>query len=117
MYPNYYSPTDVFYEHEKNIVKFYNSLDPNATNTIYVEGIPLDATEREVSHIFRPYPGFNKLRLIKKEKNGKKIIICFVDFDTVIQSTVCIATLQGYRFDKNDLVGLRLSYGIKKIND
>ena len=39
---------------------------------------------------------------------------CFADFENVIQSTICINTLQGYRFDKNDLVGLHCSYGISK---
>ena len=64
MYPEKYTPSDVFYEHEKQIVKFYNQLDANATNTVYVEGIPLDASEREIAHIFRPFPGFLGLRLI-----------------------------------------------------
>ena len=113
---NNYSVSDVFFEHEKKIINFYKKLDSNATSTVYVEGIPLDATEREVSHIFRPYPGYKGLRLIEKEKNGKKTYIGFVDFENVIQSTVCINTLQGYRFDKNDLLGLHLSYGVKRGN-
>ena len=113
---NNYSTSDIFLEHEKNIINFYKKLDPNATSTVYVEGIPLDATEREVSHIFRPYPGYKGLRLIEKEKNGKKTYIGFVEFENIIQSTVCINTLQGYRFDKNDLLGLHLSYGVKKTN-
>ena len=113
---NNYTAPDVFFEHEKKIMNFYKKLDPNATSTVYVEGIHLDATEREVSHIFRPYPGYKGLRLIEKEKNGKKTYIGFVDFENVIQSTVCINTLQGYRFDKNDLLGLHLSYGVKKTN-
>ena len=111
-----YTPSDVLFDHEKKIINFYKKLDPNATSTVYIEGIPLDATEREVSHIFRPYPGYKGLRLIEKEKNGKKTYIGFVDFENVIQSTVCINTLQGYRFDKNDLLGLHLSYGVKKTN-
>ena len=110
------SASDVFFEHEKKIINFYKKLDPNATSNVYVEGIPIDATEREVSHIFRPYPGYKGLRLIEKEKNGKKTFIGFVDFENVIQSTVCINTLQGYRFDKNDLLGLHLSYGVKRGN-
>ena len=113
---NNYSSSDVFFEHEKKIINFYKKLDQNATSTVYVEGIPLDATEREVSHIFRPYPGYKGLRLIEKEKNGKKTYIGFVDFENIIQSTVCINTLQGYRFDKDDLLGLHLSYGVKKTN-
>ena len=64
--------------------------------------------------MFRPYSGFRNVRLITREKNGKKSLICFVDFEDVIQATLCINTLQGYRFDKNDLVGLHLSYGVTK---
>ena len=31
--------------------------------TLYVEGVPTDATEREVYHLFRPFPGLMSLRL------------------------------------------------------
>ena len=94
----------------------YQYFNQNATKIVYVEGIPYGATEREIAHIFRPFPGFQNIRIIPKEKNVKKTIICFVDFENVIQSTLCIQTLQGYRFDKNDLVGLHFSYGISKNN-
>ena len=72
-------------------------IPKNATNTVYVEGIPLDASEREVARnlifnlqvtyqfsldIFRPYPGFKSVRLIPREKNsGEKVIFCFADFE------------------------------------
>ena len=108
-----YFPTDIITSNSQNILKLYNNLSPKATNTVYVEGIPLDATEREVAHIFRPYPGFMNLRLKQKEKNGKLSKLCFVDFENILQSTICINTLQGYRFDKKDLTGLQLSYGVK----
>jgi RNA recognition motif-containing protein len=85
-----------------------------ATNIVYVEGLPNDVTEREVAHIFRPFPGFKSVRLINKDKKGEKSILCFADFEDITQSTICINTLQGYRFDKNDLVGLHFSYGISK---
>ena len=94
--------------------EFQISLKNNATNIVYVEGIPIDASEREVSHIFRPFPGFKKLRLINKEKNGENTVLCFVDFENVVQSTICINTLQGYRFSKDDLIGLHFSYGVTK---
>jgi hypothetical protein len=98
---------------------FKNPFDQrkNATHIVYVEGLPNDASEREVSHIFRPFPGFKSVRLITREKNGQKSIICFADFDDISQSTICINTLQGYRFDKNDLVGLHFSYGVSKHKD
>jgi hypothetical protein len=60
-------------------------IPPNATNTVYVEGIPLNATEREVSHIFRPFQGFKTIRLIPREKKpGQKVILCFADFESTL---------------------------------
>jgi RNA recognition motif. (a.k.a. RRM, RBD, or RNP domain) len=94
--------------------KYFLDFKKNATNIVYVEGLPLNATEREVAHIFRPFPGFKSVRLITREKAGEKSMICFADFDDILQSTICINTLQGYRFDKNDLVGLHFSYGVTK---
>lgn len=92
----------------------------HATNTVYVEGIPPTATEREVARnlifltppdIFRPYPGFRQLRLIQKNnKNGDPVALCFADFENSQQTTLVINTLQGYRFDKDDLLGLVFSY-------
>jgi hypothetical protein len=40
----------------------------HATSTVYVEGIPSNATEREVAHIFRPFTGFKSVRLIPRDK-------------------------------------------------
>ena len=69
-------------------------IPKNATNTVYVEGIPLDATEREVAHIFRPFLGFKTVRLIPREKKpGEKVILCFADFESTLQTTVVINTL------------------------
>eukprot|EP00983_Pelagomonas_calceolata_P015055 478600-Pelagomonas_calceolata.AAC.2 len=31
---------------------------PNASSTLYLDGIPLDMTAREAEHIFRPVQGF-----------------------------------------------------------
>ena len=106
---------DDFEKYDEDI-KSYEHFSANATKIVYVEGIPYDAHEREIAHIFRPFPGFQGIRIIPKEKNGKKTIICFIDFENVIQSTLCIQTLQGYRFDKNDSIGLHFSYGVSKNN-
>jgi len=60
-------------------------IPKNATNTVYVEGIPLDSTEREVAHIFRPFLGFKTVRLIPREKKpGEKVILCFADFESTL---------------------------------
>lgn len=97
-----------------NELKKIMDFPKNATNIVYVEGFPYETSEREISHIFRPFSGFLSVRLITREKNGEKTLICFADFENVFQSTICIYTLQGYRFDKNDLVGLHFSYGVNK---
>jgi hypothetical protein len=79
-----------------------------------VEGLPPDATEREVCHLFRPYPGFRQLRLIPREsKDNQRVQLCFADFDSTEQSTNVIQTMQGYRFDKDDLIGLQFSYAAR----
>lgn len=60
-------------------------IPKTATNTVYVEGIPLDASEREVAHIFRPFHGFKTVRLIPREKKpGEKVILCFADFESTL---------------------------------
>lgn len=73
----------------KNVERFdpikLFKIAPEATCSIYVEGVPIDATEREVAHIFRPFPGYLSSWLILKEKsNGKKYFFCFVDFDNYV---------------------------------
>ena len=85
------------------------NVPKNATNTIYVEGIRCDATEREVSRkfnypssclniyssdIFRPFRGFKSVRLIPREKGpDEKVILCFADFENALQTTIVINTL------------------------
>ncbi|KAK6940017.1 RNA recognition motif domain [Dillenia turbinata] len=58
-------------------------LPPDASSTIYVEGLPPDSTRREVAHIFRPFVGYKEVRLVTKEskhRGGDPLILCFVDF-------------------------------------
>ena len=38
------------------------------------------------------------------------MLFCFADFENSLQTTVVINTLQGYRFDKDDIWGLQFSY-------
>ncbi|PKU72614.1 hypothetical protein MA16_Dca010184 [Dendrobium catenatum] len=42
-------------------------LPHDASNTLFVEGLPRDATEREIAHIFRPFRGYKEVRVVKKE--------------------------------------------------
>eukprot|EP00294_Goniomonas_avonlea_P009195 CAMPEP_0114558796 /NCGR_PEP_ID=MMETSP0114-20121206/10577_1 /TAXON_ID=31324 /ORGANISM="Goniomonas sp, Strain m" /LENGTH=223 /DNA_ID=CAMNT_0001744219 /DNA_START=38 /DNA_END=709 /DNA_ORIENTATION=- len=88
-------------------------LPADASSTIYVEGLPLDATEREISHIFRPHPGFCSLRIKQKEskrQEGHKFLLCFVEFETQLQAVVALQALQGYKMDKQDTKGLTLTF-------
>jgi hypothetical protein len=41
---------------------------------------------------------------------GRSYFLCFVDFESVLQSTIALHTLQSYRFDRHDKVGLKISY-------
>ena len=72
----------------------------------------MDAKEREVAHIFRPFPGFQGTRLLLKESksSGRKFYYCFVDFETNIQASICMSTLQGYKFHYKDVRGIKISY-------
>jgi len=91
----------------------YPTLSPDAVSTLYIEGLPLDATEREVSHIFRQMPGYLSLRILPKESKqhpNRTYNLCFVEFDHKYQATMAMHTLQGYKMDKNDTKGLSISY-------
>lgn len=75
------------------------SLPHEASSTLYIEGLPPDATEREVSHIFRRYEGHGfqsiRLRPIESNKNpGTNLVLCFAEFDNAHQATVALYGLQ-----------------------
>jgi hypothetical protein len=51
------------------------------------------------------------------------VVLCFAEFETPFEATVAINTLQvsqllltnqGYRFDKDDILGLQFSYADKQ---
>nr|XP_051197911.1 nuclear speckle RNA-binding protein A-like isoform X2 [Lolium perenne]XP_051197912.1 nuclear speckle RNA-binding protein A-like isoform X3 [Lolium perenne] len=80
-------------------------LPPDASNTLFIEGIPTDCERREVSHIFRPFVGFKEVRLVTKDPRhpgGDPIVLCFVDFANAAQAAVSMEALQGYKFDEHD---------------
>ena len=66
-------------------------------------GVPIDSNEREVarsnilliSDIFRPFPGFKTVRLIRKKTlSGREFYFCFVDFDNSLQASIALSTVQ-----------------------
>ena len=56
-----------------------------ATPNIYVEGLPQDATDREVAHIFRPFPGYKSVKTetrYAQEGTSHRVIVCIAQFET-----------------------------------
>jgi len=91
------------------------TLPLDASNTLYVEGLPANCTRREVSHVFRPFVGFREVRLVNKESRhtgGDPLVLCFVDFANASQASVALDALQGYKFDEHerDSANLRLQF-------
>ncbi|CAM9107186.1 unnamed protein product [Scytosiphon promiscuus] len=99
-------------------------LPNDAHHTLYVEGIPGDVTERELAHIFRPFPGYISLRL--RAKGGRSLgttsssasvgAICFVEFESGYHATVAKMGAADYRLDKVDRNSavLRIEYAKAK---
>uniref|UniRef100_A0A5B7A0L8 Putative RNA-binding protein with multiple splicing n=1 Tax=Davidia involucrata TaxID=16924 RepID=A0A5B7A0L8_DAVIN len=90
-------------------------LPPDATSTLFVEGLPANCTRREVSHIFRPFVGYKEVRLVTKESRhsgGDALVLCFVDFASPAHAATAMDALQGYKFDEHDRdsVDLRLQF-------
>ncbi|KRX04935.1 hypothetical protein PPERSA_06569 [Pseudocohnilembus persalinus] len=85
-------------------------IPPDASDSLCVGGLPKDTSEREIAHIFRPFPGFQRVRLIKNKKGANSYYYGFIDFENSLQSTIACKTLQGYRFDKDDKQGIKISY-------
>lgn len=64
---------------------------PSASHIVKVEGLPQDATEREVSHIFRPFQGYQSVRLApvplaslvaSDSAASSKLAMCAATFET-----------------------------------
>ncbi|XP_047321773.1 RNA-binding protein 1-like isoform X2 [Impatiens glandulifera] len=80
-------------------------LPPDATSTLYVEGLPSDCKKREVAHIFRPFVGYKEVRLVVKEskhRDGDPVVLCFVDFIDPACAATALSALQGYKNDEDD---------------
>ncbi|XP_042066237.1 RNA-binding protein 1-like isoform X1 [Salvia splendens] len=80
-------------------------LPPDASSTLFVEGLPANCTRREVSHIFRPFVGYKEVRLVTKESRhsgGDPLVLCFVDFQSPAHAATAMDAIQGYNFDEHD---------------
>eukprot|EP00752_Nemacystus_decipiens_P003836 g3529.t1 len=102
-------------------------LPNDAHHTLYVEGVPGDVSERELAHIFRPFPGYISLRL--RAKGGRSLgapssaanveAICFVEFESSYHATIAKMGAADYRLDKVDRNSpvLRIEYAKAKTGD
>ncbi|KAL0340951.1 UNVERIFIED_CONTAM: RNA-binding protein 1 [Sesamum radiatum] len=76
------------------------SLPPDASSTLFVEGLPANCTRREVCHIFRPFVGYKEVRLVTKESRhpgGDPLVLCFVDFQSPAHAATAMDALQGQK--------------------
>ncbi|KAI4338002.1 hypothetical protein L6164_016358 [Bauhinia variegata] len=88
-------------------------LPPDATSTLFVEGLPSNCTRREVAHIFRPFVGYKEVRLVSKESRqpgGDPLVLCFVDFASPAHAATAMEALQGYKFDELDRNSVNLRF-------
>jgi len=77
--------------------------EPN--RTLFVENLPLEATDTMLSMLFRQYPGFQEVRLIP----GRNV--AFVDYQNEYQAGMAMQGLQGFAMTPE--VNLQLSYARK----
>ncbi|WVZ19291.1 hypothetical protein V8G54_006613 [Vigna mungo] len=113
-----------------------HSLPPDATSTLFVEGLPSNCTRREVARIlsfeesnlfhcrffllnlrgtdiFRPFVGYKEVRLVSKESRqprGDPMVLCFVDFLSPGHAATAMEALQGYKFDELDRNSVNLRF-------
>ncbi|MCO5567350.1 hypothetical protein L7F22_021040 [Adiantum nelumboides] len=83
----------------------YHPLPADATPTLFVEGIPIECTRREVAHIFRPLRGFKEVRIVQKESKrsgGELFVLCFAEFEDSYSAAKALDSLQGYKLDDLD---------------
>jgi len=79
------------------------AAEPN--KTLFVENLPLEATDTMLSMLFRQYPGFQEVRLIP----GRNV--AFVDYQNEYQAGMALQGLQGFAMTPE--VKLALSYARK----
>ncbi|KAB5524074.1 hypothetical protein DKX38_021823 [Salix brachista] len=91
------------------------SLPPDASSTLFVEGLPSDCTRREVSHIFRPFVGYKEVRLVSKESRnpgGDPLVLCFVDFLSPAHAATSMDALQDHALGSGWAVSVLSSFAL-----
>ncbi|KAF1884714.1 hypothetical protein Lal_00028600, partial [Lupinus albus] len=69
-------------------------LPPDASNTLYVEGLPSDCTKRDAARIL-----FVVMQCLVI-RGGDPLILCFVDFENPACAATAMSALQSYKVDE-----------------
>ncbi|XP_022977142.1 RNA-binding protein 1-like isoform X3 [Cucurbita maxima] len=90
-------------------------ISSRESNIIFVDGLPTDCTRREVGHLFRPFIGYEDIRVVHKEprrRGDKATVLCFVEFSEARYAQAAMEALQGYKFDdkKPDSPALKIQF-------
>ena len=90
-------------------------LPPDASPTLFVDGLPPDCSLRETRHIFRPFAGFQGVRVVVKDSKiiqNDTVTLTFIEFANPMTAFHCLLTLQGYPVDTDqpDRYNLKLSF-------
>ena len=76
-------------------------MPKTASSSVLVEGVPSDATEREVAHIFRPFQGYITVRIIPADRaedsDNSRVDgpLCYVDFESNVDDGAALHLIQG----------------------
>lgn len=79
--------------------------------TLFVSGLPMDTTKRELYLLCRSYEGYERCHLMPTGKKGKPTSpVGFVTFSTRSAAEHAMNELQGVQFDPDSLQKLRLEF-------
>ena len=109
--PQYPSPPVQFHTYDSPTVE--DSTEN--IKTLYVTGLPYDATDRELYLLFGSCKGFDK-SMIVSEGNGNRPY-GFVSFETVKDAKMAAQRLSGFQFDPVDITKLKLQLSKKNTPD
>jgi RNA recognition motif-containing protein len=89
-------------------VEIPEEMPEGANKSLFVIGFPEDASVRELAHIFRPFVGFENVRIIRKREGRSFAVVSFQD---AFQATVALLATDGYVFDLTPRSGsLKVEY-------
>ncbi|KAK4163871.1 hypothetical protein QBC43DRAFT_54765 [Cladorrhinum sp. PSN259] len=79
---------------------------PCNSNTLYVENLPIDASEEELGALFTKQQGYKRMSF-RTKTNGP---MCFVEFEDTASATRALTELDGVNLNNSVNGGIRLSF-------